>query len=361
MIMRNTVLEVSRKAFLNNYDVIRKYVGDEVMIMPVVKGNCYGTYLNHDSELMNKFSMVAVAIVDEAIKLREYGYKNDIFVLNQPYVEEIDQIVDNDVIVGISSMEFLDKLIELNKELRVHIELETGMGRTGVMKDKLDLFLERLSSSRCIVEGVYTHLSSPDIDYDFTNKQISLFEEGVLKVRSYFPNIKYVHCAASNGLLNFDLGICNMVRPGIILYGYPSSKTTISKISLQPVAKLRSKISYIKNISVGDAVSYGRSFVASEDMTIATVGCGYADGVKRSLSNKGYVSIKGVKCRIVGKVCMDSFMVDVSALDDVSVGDDVYLFDNEIVTLDEVALTCETINYEILSTIGERVPRVFLD
>lgn len=359
--MRNTILEVSRKAFLNNYDTVRKYVGDNTIIMPVVKANCYGTYLNKDSELMNKFSMVAVAIVDEAIHLREYGYKNDILVLNQPYVEEIDDIIDNDVVIGISSSDFLDHVISLDKSIRVHIELETGMGRTGVLKDNLDSFLDKLKSSNIIVEGVYTHLSSPDIDDEFTYRQISLFEEGLEKVKDVFPNIKYVHYAASNGILNFELGGCNMVRPGLILYGYPSSKTTISKISLEPVARLKSKISFIKNIKAGDSISYGRSFVANKDMKIATVGCGYADGIRRELSNKGYVSVKGKRCRIVGKVCMDSFMIDVSDIEEVSIGDDVYIFDNELVTLDEVALVCNTINYEILATIGERVPRIFID
>ena len=152
-----------------------------------------------------------------------------------------------------------------------------------------------------------------------------------------------------------------MVRPGLILYGYPASKSMISKINLEPVAKFKSKISFIKNIKAGDSISYGRSFVASGDMKVATVGCGYADGVKRSLSNKGFVSVKGKRCMIVGKICMDSFMIDVSNLSNVAVGDDVYLFDNSVVTLDEVALLCETINYEILSTIGERVPRIFVD
>lgn len=359
--MRNTVLEVSKKAFLNNYETVKEYVGDNTMIMPVVKANCYGTYLNKDSELMNKFSMVAVAIVDEAICLREYGYKNDILVLNQPYVEEIDDIINNDVVVGISSSIFLDEVISLNKSMRVHIELETGMGRTGVLKEELDAFLEKLKNSNIVVEGVYTHLSSPDIDDEFTNKQISLFEEELKKVKEVFPDIKYIHYAASNGLLNFELGSCNMVRPGLILYGYPSSKTTVSKINLEPVARLKSKISFIKNVKAGDSISYGRSFVANTDMRIATVGCGYADGIRRNLSNKGYVSVKGSRCKIIGKVCMDSFMIDVSRVSEVAIGDDVYIFDNKVVTLDEVALLCDTINYEILATIGERVPRVFID
>lgn len=354
-------MEVSRKAFLNNYNKILKYINNKAIVMPVVKANAYGTYLNKDSELLNNFEIVAVAIVSEAVELRKLGYKRDVFILNQPYIEEIDTIIENDLVVGISSFAFLNEVIRKNKPIRCHIELETGMGRCGVLQGDLDKFLLLLKNSFVEVEGVYTHLSSADIDSNFTNKQITVFENGVSIVKSVFPNIKYIHCEASSGLLNFDLGICNVVRPGIILYGYPASKSSSSKINLEPVAKMKSRISYIKKVVPGDAISYGRSFVADKKMLVATVGCGYADGVKRDLSNKGMVVVNGSRCKILGKVCMDSFMIDVSGVKNVKVGDEVYLFDNNLVTVDDIAYICETINYEILSTVGERVPRVFID
>lgn len=358
--MEKTVLEVSKRAFIKNYEEVVNKVGRDVKVMPVVKANAYGTYLNKDSILMNKFDIVAVAVVDEAINLRKYGYKNDIFVLNQPYISEIDEIIENDITVGVSSIEFLKEVKRLGKKMRVHIELETGMGRTGVLEKELACFIDEISCDNFSVEGVYTHLASPDIDYDFTIKQINIFNKCALIIREKFPNIKYIHTSASNGILNFDLGICNMVRPGLILYGYPSSKTTLDKIKLEPVVKFKSKISYIKEIDEGCSISYGRSFVATGKMRVATVGCGYADGVKRSLSNKGVVSVNGRRCKILGKICMDSFMIDVSSMD-VNINDDVYIFDNEVVTLDEIANICDTINYEILSTIGERVLRKFID
>ena len=359
--MRNTVLEVSRKAFLNNYKKVLKYIDNKALVMPVVKANAYGTYLNKDLELMNKFDIVAVAIVEEAIDLRKIGYKKDIFVLNQPYIDEIDLIEEYNLIVGISAKEFLKEVIRRKKSIRCHIELETGMGRCGVLPQELDNFLKLLKKSVVKVEGVYSHLSSADIDYDFTNKQIKLFEQGVLKIKEFFTDIKYIHCEASSGLLNFDLGICNLVRPGILLYGYQASKSSNLKISLEPVAKLKSKISYIKKVKPGDSISYGRSFVADREMVVATVGCGYADGIRRELSNKGMVIVNGCLCKILGKVCMDSLMIDVSEVLNVKVSDDVYLFDNKHVSVDDLAYLCETINYEILATIGERVPRIFID
>ncbi len=359
--MRNTCLEVSRVNFLKNIENICKYVGNDKVLMPVVKANGYGTYLNKDSDLMNRFSIVAVAIVDEAIKLRESGYKNDILVLNQPFIDEIDEIMENDIIVGLSSMAFLEEVKKNNYPMRVHIELETGMGRTGVNSKDLGLFLDKLSKTNMIVEGVYTHLSSADDDFDFTNKQIDIFKMGVLEVKKYFPMVKYVHHSASNGLLNFKQDICNMVRPGLIIYGYPSFDGVDKKVELFPVAKLRSRISFLKKVAKNDTISYGKTFVADKDMLVATVRMGYADGVKRNLSNKGYVSINGQRCKILGRVCMDSFMVDVSDVLNVCVGDDVYLFDNSVVLLDEIAQICDTISYEILSTIGDRVPRKFID
>lgn len=357
--MRKTYLEVSREAFLHNIREIKGIVRN-AEIMPVIKANAYGTYLNKDIELISQFDMVAVAIVDEAIQLRKLGYKKDIFVLNQPYQEEIEDIIKNNIIVGVSSISFLEKLNEFNDKIRVHIELETGMGRTGVSLNELDNFIDKLKNSNVTVEGVYTHLSSADIDNNFTYKQINLFNEGVDKLKNNFSSIKYIHCAASNGILNFDLGICNLVRPGLIMYGYPSCKNIMDKIKLEPVLKFKSSISFIKEVDEGDSISYCRSFVANKKMRVATIGCGYADGVNRLLSNKGYVSLNGKRCKILGNICMDSFMIDVSNVE-CNVGDCVYIFDNDLVTVDEVASICETISYEIISTISDRVPRIFVD
>lgn len=347
---------------MNNVNSIKRYVGDNIFIMPVVKANAYGTYINKSIELMSLFDIVAVSNVDEAIELRLNGFNNDIFVLNQPLINDIDKIVQYDIIVGVCSLDFLEAANNYNKRMRVHIELETGMGRTGVLDNELVRFLEQLKLfSNIMVEGVYTHLASADVDFNFTDKQLKIFNEQLCDVKHYFSDIKYIHASASSGILNANLGVCNLVRPGIILYGYQSCKSCYDKIKLEPVAKLKSKISYLKKISIGDSVSYGRSYVADCDRVVATVACGYADGVRRELSNKGYVVIKGERCKIIGKVCMDSFMVDVSGVKDVSINDDVYIFDNNLVTLDEIALICETINYEILSCIGERVERKFTD
>lgn len=358
---RQTVLEVSCEAFKRNVQEIKKYIANKE-IMPVIKANAYGTYINKNLELIEDFKIVAVAMVLEAIELRKIGFENKIFVLNQPYSEDIPNIIKYNVSVGISSKEFLEELKKYNSKIRVHIELETGMGRTGVNLKDLEEFIKLVKENENIeVEGVYTHFSSADDDFEFTKKQIEKFEVGVKIVKKEFPKLKYIHSSASNGLLNFKSNICNLVRPGIILYGYEACKTTLDKIKLIPTTKLKSRICFIKEIEKGTSISYGRKFISDSKMRIATVGIGYADGIRRTLTNKGEVVIKGKKAKILGTVCMDSFMVDITDIENVNIGDEVFIWDNDIVTLEEIAKNCDTINYEIISTISDRVPRRFVN
>ena len=353
---RCSVLEVSLNNFLNNVEVIQKYVGNSKKIMPVIKANAYGTYINKRLDIINRFDIVAVALVEEAIELRELGYDKEIFVLNQPYVEEIDLIIDNNITIGISDISFLKELGSRKDNVKVHIEIDSGMGRTGVVD--LDSFiLEIKKYSNVLVEGIYTHLSSADEDFDYTEKQLSFFKECVLKAKDEF-SLKYIHSNASNGLLNFKDDICNLVRPGIILYGYESFSGVKDLIDIKPVCKFKSKITFLKEVEEGTSISYSRSFITSRKTKVATIPLGYADGIRRCLSNKGYVVVNGVKAPIIGKVCMDSFMIDVTDLD-VSVGSDVYIFDNDNIKVEDIASIYDSINYEVISTISVRVPRVF--
>lgn len=353
-ITRPTVLEVNLDNFKYNISKIKEVVGEDVTIMPVVKANGYGTYINKCIDILNDFDIVAVANIDEGIDLRNIGYEKEIFVLNQPYISEIDKIINNNITVGVCDLDFLNKI---NDKVRIHLEIETGMGRTGINPNELESFINNIPSN-VIVEGVYTHFSSADNDLDYTRRQIELFNKSVDIVKSKF-DIKYIHASASNGILNYREAYYNMVRPGIIMYGYPSSDDTYSMIDLRPIASLKSKVTFIKEVDEGTSISYNRKYITDRKSVIATIPIGYADGMKRSLSNEGYVYINGNKAPIVGNICMDSFMVDVTDID-VKVGDEVIIFDNKNITLEEIASKCNTINYEILSTIGDRVPRIFI-
>jgi alanine racemase len=328
--------------------------------MPIIKANAYGTYINKRLDVINEFDIVGVAIIDEAIELRELGYEKEIFILNQPCIDDIEDILKYNITIGLSSYEFLNELLKINNKIKVHLEIETGMNRTGIKLKDLEDFINKINEN-ILVEGVYTHLSSADYDIEYTNKQLELFEEAVNKVKNKFNGIKYIHSLASNGLLNYNDNISNLVRAGIVLYGYDSFEGMKNIIDVDPICKLKTKINFIKEINKGESISYSRKFIADKNMKIATIPIGYADGLKRTLSNKGEVVIKGKRVPIIGSICMDSFMVDVTDIEYISIGEDVYIWDNENITVEEIAEICGTINYEIICTVSYRVPRVFVN
>lgn len=361
--MRPTVLEIFVDNFKYNLKQIQDFVGEDVILMPVIKADAYGTYLNHRLDLLENFKIVAVAIPDEGKFLRELGFKNDIFILNQPSDLEIDTILKYSLSVGVADFDFISKLndaaIIAEKVVNVHLELETGMNRTGFFLSDFKNYIDKiLNLSNIHVDGLYSHLSCADENSKYTNLQYDKFTEAKDFLSSKI-DLKYVHLSASSGILNFNKFGFNTIRPGMILYGFEIFDNSYKNLDLKPVARLKSKISFIKNLSVGEQIGYSGSFVLTKDSKIATVPIGYADGLDRSLSNCGFVVIKDTLVPIIGKVCMDSFMVDVSRLD-VSVGDDVYIWDNKNLTLESVAQKADTINYEFLSRISKRVPRVFI-
>lgn len=362
--MRPTVLEVFVNNFKYNLKQIQNFVGENVVLMPVIKADAYGTYLNQRLDVLKNFKIVAVAIPDEGKVLREIGFENEIFILNQPSIFEIDTIVNNSLSVGVADFNFICMLnaaaIAAKKVINVHIEIETGMNRTGFFLEDLKNYIDKiLNLSNINVTGLYSHLSSADGNDEYTNLQYDRF----IKAKDFLSskaNLEYVHLSASSGILNFNKFGFNTIRPGMILYGFEVFDNSYKNLDLKPVARLKSKITFIKNLSARERIGYSGSFVLTKDSKIATVPIGYADGLDRSLSNCGFVVIKDTLVPIIGKICMDSFMVDVSRLD-VSVGDDVYIWDNKNLTLESVAQKAGTINYEFLSRISKRVPRIFID
>lgn len=361
-ITRPTVMEINIDNFKYNIEQIRKRLNPNTIIMPIIKANAYGTYLNTRLDVINGFEIVGVATVDEGAKIRNLGYKKDIFILNQPANSEINKIIENDLVIGLSSDHFLKEVQKQNKPIRVHLEIETGMGRTGLSLEQLPSFLEEIQNTNNVkIEGIYTHFSSPDSDELYTKQQIVTFQKAVKIITKQAKDIKYIHTSASNAIINNPEAQYNLIRPGMILYGYETEEGIQEKIALKPVAKLKSKITFLKTVKEGTSISYGRSFITPRESKIATIPIGYADGFRRELSNNGQVVIRGHKVPIVGKVCMDGFMADVTDLDEVEVGDDVWIWDNDLITLDEIAHKCNTINYEIISTISARVPRKFMN
>lgn len=223
------------------------------------------------------------------------------------------------LLFGVADFDFICRLNEVayrrGKVIKVHLEIETGMNRTGFFLSNLKSHIDEiLGLSNVVVDGVYSHLSSADGDDSYTRLQFDRFADA----RDFLLSkicLRYVHLSASSGVLNFNCFGCNTIRPGLILYGFEAFDNSYGKLDLRPVACLRSKISFVKSVSAGERVGYSGSFVLSKDAKIATVPIGYADGMDRSLSNCGFVVVNGCLVPIVGMVCMDSFMVDVSRVD----------------------------------------------
>ena len=353
---RTSILEVSKRAFKHNINEIKKYTNKE--IMPIIKASAYGTYINRNLELIKDFNIVGVALISEAIELREIGFKNEIFTLYEPYIEDIDNIIKYNITIGVSDINFIRELSKLKHQVKVHLEIETGMGRTGIFLDKLNDVINVIKeSNNIIVDGVYTHFSACDTDEEYTKKQIAIFRQAVDILKKHF-DLKYIHSEASPGL-KYNVDFCNLIRPGIVMYGHKCYRD-FDEFDLVPVSKLKTKICFIKEVPKGTSIGYARSYITNKTTKVATVNIGYADGVRRGLSNKGHVVINGKKAPIIGRICMDSFMIDVTNVD-CKVNDDVYIWDNEIITLDELANELDTISYEILSTISDRVERKFVD
>ncbi len=354
--MKNTILEVNTRKFMNNIKHIKEYVGAKE-IMPIIKANAYGTYINKRLDILNEFNIVAVAEVQEAIEVRKLGFEKEIFVLNQPLPEELEDIYKYNITIGLSENHFIDKV---TKPITVHLEIETGMNRTGIKTKDLDSFINKIKENPNIkVEGIYTHFSSADNDPAYTNKQIAIFQEAIIIAKKYY-SLKYIHCSASNGLVNYPEEFSNLIRPGLIMYGYESFPGLKEKLNIEPITTLKTKITYIKDIGLGEAISYNQKYITATPMKVATIPIGYADGLRRNLTNKGEVIVRGEKRKILGAICMDSCMIDVTGLD-VEIGEEVTIWDNNLITLEEIANKCDTINYEILATISDRVARNFTE
>lgn len=274
---------------------------------------------------------------------------------------ELDCIAKYNLIVGIGSIDFLKEMGKKSHDFKIHIEIGTGMGRTGIRPSRINEYLTEASKyPNIIIDGIYTHFSCSDCDAEYTNSQIASFETALKVVKEKVKTLRYIHCCNSAGIIDFPQAHYNLVRPGLILHGLYPTEELKNKIKLEPTTKLKSKISFIKEVEKGTSISYGRSYITTAKTKVATVPLGYADGIRRAMSNKGKVIVNGTVVPIIGKICMDCFMVDVTTLSQVKVGDDVYIWDNENISIEDIANIYDTINYEVLVSISPRVIREFI-
>ncbi len=372
--LKRTWAEIDIAALLHNLNVIKENAGGKE-IMAVIKADAYC----HSTEIVakvlweNGVCNFAVSNIDEAVELREMGVGGHILILGYTPTANADLLIEHNISQAVYALEYAKELSfaaqKSGKTINIHLKLDTGMGRIGFdcRNEGLAEIVDALEAARLPylnAEGVFTHFAVSDgIDeeaLEFTKKQQKLFLSAVkfLKDNGINPIMRHTNNSAALFTANDDG--TNFCRPGIVLYGLTATGAAAAEDELIPVMTFKSVVSMVKTLNTGDTVSYGRTFTISEPTKVATVTAGYGDGYPRALSGKGYVVINGKPAKILGRVCMDQFMVDVSDIENVKRGDEVILFGKEP-TATDVADICGMINYEIICGISKRVPRIAVE
>lgn len=366
---RPTVAEIDLKALAFNYRQLRKRIPTGVKMLAAVKADAYGHGAVPISLRLEKLGVeyLGVATSDEGVELRRGGVKAPILILGGMFHGEADEVVRfrlTPVVFDVESLKRLSVAAEKRKRrVKVHLKVDTGLGRLGVPFRMLpELLKEFKKFSRIEMEGILSHFSMTDGEEDYNLSQWNQFQRAVQTVSGWGFSSRYLHMASSAMLTAFPGYSGNMVRPGIMLYGSYPSPAFQKMIQLKPVLTLKTCIHFLKSVPTGSRISYGGTFVTRRETLIATLPIGYGDGYSRHLSNKGEVLVRGRRAPVVGRVCMDFTMVDVTGIPDVSTGDEVLLIGRqgkERITADEIAGKIGSIPYEILCLVGKRVPRVY--
>ncbi|MBM4347604.1 MAG: alanine racemase [Deltaproteobacteria bacterium] len=368
---RPTVAEIDLRALAFNYQQIKKQIPTGVSILAVVKADAYGHGAGPVSLKLEKIGAdyLGVAIPEEGMALRKGGVKTPILILGGMFQEDAEAILRyglTPVVFDIDSLRRLSKAAKnKRKKARVHLKVDTGMGRLGVPFHLFSAFLKETQKfSNIEIEGLLSHFSMTDEEESYTSSQWEKFQQAVNLAKEMGVSSRYIHMANSATSTVFPEYSGNLIRPGIMLYGsYPSS-TFEKRIKLKPVLTLKTRIHFLKSVPAGSRISYGGTFVTRRESLIATLPIGYADGYSTRLSNQGEVLIRGKRSPVVGKVCMDLIMADVTNVPGVSKGDEVILIGRqgrEQITADEVARIFGSIPYEVLCLIGKRVPRMYVN
>ncbi|MCM1388344.1 MAG: alanine racemase [Bacillus sp. (in: Bacteria)] len=358
-----------------NVEAIEKIISPGAKIMGIIKANGYGhgaAPIGRELETFDTVFGYGVATAGEALTLREAGLKKPILILGYTFSDCYEELIKHDISMAVFRYDTLEELsacaAKLGKKAKIHIKVDTGMSRIGVFPDESGLaFVKKaLSYEALTIEGVFTHFARADEkDKRFAEKQfdrISQFWDKVETQTGYRIPIK--HCANSAGIVELPKTHMDMVRAGIILYGlWPSDEVEKDKIALRPILSLKSHIVHIKEVEKGTSVSYGGTYVTDKNMRIATIPVGYADGYPRALSGKGYVLIHGKKAPILGRICMDQFMVSVDDIPQAQPLDEVTLIGKdgaEEITMEMLGNLSGRFNYEFACGLGERVPRIYI-
>lgn len=364
---RPTWAEINLDNLCYNFREIKKRVSSRTKVLVTVKADAYGHGLIPVSRKLVACGVdfLGVASMDEGIRLREAGILTPILILGLILKKDIEPLLRFNLIPTVCELDFArdlnKKAGKQNRRVRVHIKVDTGMGRIGVAyHDALGLVgkIHRLRSIN--IEGLFTHFPLADINKDFTLYQVKLFRQLVQSLKAEGIRIPLVHAANSVGIIKYAESHFNMVRPGLIIYGlYPAEDIDIK---VKPVLSLKTRVIFVKKISRALGISYGHDYIASCNTRVVTLPIGYGDGYPRNLSNTAPVLIRGRRFKISGRVCMDQFMVDVGGAS-VKTGDEAVLIGSQgknNISVEELSVLAGTIPYEIVCGLGSRIPRVYV-
>lgn len=364
---RSTRAIVNLAAVGHNIAAIRKKIGTKRKLMAVVKADGYGHGALEVSlsALGSGADCLGVALPEEALPLRKAGIDVPILVLGliQPY--EAYKVVASGLEQTVCTLELAEALDQTARnastKTNIHIKVDTGMGRIGVFPHDLLAFARRINRFKNLnLKGIFSHFPCADErDTAFAQSQIRIFDQVVRGIEASGIKIHQKHMANSAGVLGLPASYYDLVRPGIMIYGLYPSNAVHRSIHLIPAMTLKTKIVYIKSVPSKTPISYGRTHYTTRDTVVATLPVGYADGYNRLLSNQGYATIHAKPALLIGRVCMDMCMLDITDMEDVKTGDDVTLF-GENPTVDEIAERIGTINYEVVCSVGKRVPRIYV-
>ncbi len=366
--------EINLDALENNIKEIRRVTNPDSKIMAVIKADAYGHGFFEVAETLaeNGADCFAVAVAEEALQIRSAGFSQDILILGSVDMRKIDKLIENNISLCVYDFnlakEISDCAAKHGKKVKVHIKIDTGMARigylSGVGNDKMiiDEIIKISQLQNIFIEGIFTHFSTADeTDECYTRLQFERFMSICGDLESAGLNIPIRHAANSAAILKYPEMHLDMVRPGIILYGlYPSDEIDKNILKLTPVMTFKSRITHVKEVPSGIGVSYGKEYITDCSRLIATVPVGYADGYIRKFAGCGKMLLKNQKVKIVGRICMDQCMIDVTNVNNISKGDEVTIFTDREITADDLASWADTINYEIVCMISKRIPRIYL-
>ena len=364
---------VNLDAIVKNLENMKKNIQEDTKIIAVLKADGYGhgavPIAKHIEHLPYLWG-IAVATVEEGMILRKNGITKPILILGYTFSDDYDTIIEQEMRPAVFTLKMARELskaaVRLKKPAKIHIKIDTGMSRIGYrnLEQAVPEILEISALEGIEIEGIFTHFARADeTDPAPAYQQMETFEQFIHALEEKGLSISVKHCSNSAGILRMKEANMNVVRAGIILYGlYPSDEVEKDLVPLEPAMELKSHIVYIKTLEPGVAVSYGGTYVTSRPTRVATIPVGYADGYCRGLSNKGFVLIHGKKAPILGRICMDQFMVDVTDIPEAQEADEVTLLgrdQKEQITMEELGNLSGRFNYEFACCISRRVPRIY--